>query len=380
MASSSSPVHAHTNAHAHTHANANDQSKPATAGAGADAGEVALPQVFERFASISERFAGLLSRNSFLVLFVLYMLGFFVISWAESGVREALRGKPVQTVDSRFSYSNVDVFELFYYLRKAGSDAYLLFLALEIPFSLAGSMLFASSANFVLKSLAHAEKDLDDRIKRTHSALANKAATAAAAGSNDAQAIIDEWRASKARKFQSKPHLAKLRTAFITTLPVLIAIIDILENVVLMAIALDYEMILSAGRKFETLSDVPLSLSNVALLLSFVAPYVTQLKWLMVRAAFAVTLLTSITGWLRVYIHRFYANEPLFGGSQDVFAKILKKPAGLARGRDVQQPRAGAGVGNGAGNRPTGELTNTQRKKLARQQAAVARSNGGKTA
>ncbi|KAL2918667.1 hypothetical protein HK105_201501 [Polyrhizophydium stewartii] len=271
---------------------------------------------------LSDRIAALFTRRVFLVVMGIYGGLYLALTRAESLIKEDMGVNKLRLIDGKLTYTPTELGFFLTQLGDAGRDSYRLYLALEAPFAVISSLLFSFVLGSLAKALAVAETELDDAIERRHLATG-----------------------TPPPKRRAKPHLNEARAVLLYVLPVLVALVDVGENVVLVGLSYDHAEVTAAARRFDSIWQAsPLgSRAGLVAWAALLAGHVTHAKWMAMRTAAAVSALSMLSGWLRVAVHRLYSGEPIFGGQKPVMAKVVSKPKGLSRGSELAAADARGG-------------------------------------
>ncbi|EGF82275.1 hypothetical protein BATDEDRAFT_87068 [Batrachochytrium dendrobatidis JAM81] len=275
------------------------------------------------------------SNRNYMILAVIYGVLYLTLARVESYLEDASNlPTPFKSIDNQFTYTLPQLVYFLNQLGKTGRDWYLIYLSIETPFAFAGALLFSFTVGYIANILAAAEITLENQIERYHHRTGSDIPV---------------------RK--AKPHLIQMRSIFLLFIPLVMPLLEMVENMLLMAIVLEHENVIEcAKKKYDTFWDAMAgnsldsvtgsgTMDLVAMLVFFTAG-LTRYKWLAIRTGLAVTALTLFSGWTRVIIHFLYSGEAMFEGLDDgpgsmkqVFNDLVRRYRGITQGNDTPQTR-----------------------------------------
>ncbi|OAJ40746.1 hypothetical protein BDEG_24446 [Batrachochytrium dendrobatidis JEL423] len=238
------------------------------------------------------------SNRNYMILAVIYGVLYLTLARVESYLEDASNlPTPFKSIDNQFTYTLPQLVYFLNQLGKTGRDWYLIYLSIETPFAFAGALLFSFTVGYIANILAAAEITLENQIERYHHRTGSDIPV---------------------RK--AKPHLIQMRSIFLLFIPLVMPLLEMVENMLLMAIVLEHENVIECAKK--------------------------KYKWLAIRTGLAVTALTLFSGWTRVIIHFLYSGEAMFEGLDDgpgsmkqVFNDLVRRYRGITQGNDTPQTR-----------------------------------------
>ncbi|KAH6566463.1 hypothetical protein BASA60_009484 [Batrachochytrium salamandrivorans] len=255
-----------------------------------------------------DRIQALFSRRNFIILSLVYAALYFGLIYIEGRLAQSANSaSPIQLIGNKLTYSPI----------RAS-------LLLGSARPLWPALLFSYTVGYVANILAGAETRVEDRIEKLHRSAGTSI---------------------PARK--AKPHLLHLRSMLLLSLPPILSLFEMAENMLMMCLVLDNDAVAeSARRKYDSFSGAmagpaPGSPMDITAMMMFSAASITKYKWYAMRMVVAVTVLTLFSGWTRVIVYWLHSGEAMFEGfegakeAKTFYNGLVKQVKGLSKGSDL---------------------------------------------
>ncbi|KAH6564886.1 hypothetical protein BASA50_008359 [Batrachochytrium salamandrivorans] len=272
-----------------------------------------------------DRIQALFSRRNFIILSLVYAALYFGLIYIEGRLAQSANSaSPIQLIGNKLTYSPSELAYFLAQLGPFGREWYLFYLAAETPFAVSSALLFSYTVGYVANILAGAETRVEDRIEKLHRSAGTSI---------------------PARK--AKPHLLHLRSMLLLSLPPILSLFEMAENMLMMCLVLDNDAVAeSARRKYDSFSGAmagpaPGSPMDITAMMMFSAASITKYKWYAMRMVVAVTVLTLFSGWTRVIVYWLHSGEAMFEGfegakeAKTFYNGLVKQVKGLSKGSDL---------------------------------------------